>query len=91
MSCRIDQLIFLPGSFHVRPLRINDKLFAITDGGVGDDDLLANGTIVDQGGPGSGPGGVSSVPTLSEWAMVLLALLLLGITAHRYQSVKYQQ
>jgi hypothetical protein len=31
----------------------NTVTFTITDGGLGDDDLLANGTIVDQGGPGA--------------------------------------
>jgi hypothetical protein len=31
----------------------NTITFTITDGGLGDDDLLANGTIVDQGGPGA--------------------------------------
>jgi len=50
--------------------------FTITDGGLGDDDLAPNGTIVDQGGPG-GPSGVAPVPTLSEWAMLLLASLML--------------
>ncbi len=30
----------------------NAITFTITDGGLGDDDLLANGTVVDQGGPG---------------------------------------
>lgn len=30
----------------------NTIMFSITDGGLGDDDLTANGTIVDQGGPG---------------------------------------
>jgi len=50
-----------------------------TDGGLGDDDLAANGTLVDQGGPGA-PGagaGAAMVPTLSEWALLLLAALLL--------------
>ena len=52
--------------------------FTITDGGMGDDDLAANGTIVDQGGPGiPGPGGAQPVPTLSQWAMLLLAALML--------------
>jgi hypothetical protein len=48
--------------------------FTITDGGLGDDDLTANGTIVDQGGPGVGIGG-EAVPTLSQWMLILLALL----------------
>ena len=63
--------------------RQHDHL-TITDGQLGDDDLTANGTIVDQGGPGSsgtGSGGggtatVTPVPTLSQWAMILLSMLL---------------
>jgi hypothetical protein len=53
----------------------NTVTFSITDGGLGDDDLIANGTIVDQGGPGVPPpgAGVAAIPTLSEWAMILLA------------------
>ncbi|QJR15102.1 fibronectin type III domain-containing protein [Usitatibacter palustris] len=55
-------------------------IFTITDGQLGDDDLLANGTIVDQGGPGvpGAPGTVTAVPTLSEWMLMLLALVMLG-------------
>jgi hypothetical protein len=48
--------------------------FSITDGSLGDDDLTANGTIVDQGGPGTSTTGI---PTLSEWMLALLAALLL--------------
>lgn len=55
----------------------NTATFSITDGGLGDDDLTANGTIVDQGGPGwGGAGGASSIPTLSEWGLMLLSSLL---------------
>lgn len=54
----------------------NTAVFAITDGGLGDDDLAANGTIVDQGGPGTG-GAAIAVPTLSQWALLLLASLML--------------
>ena len=47
----------------------------LTDGGDGDSDLLANGTIVD-------PGGVAllaaGIPTLSQWAALWLATLLAG-------------
>jgi Big-like domain-containing protein/VCBS repeat protein/FG-GAP repeat protein/exosortase sorting signal-containing protein len=58
--------------------------FTITDGGLGDDDLAANGTVVDQGGPGTpGEEAVRQVPTLSEWAMLLLALLMLTFAARR--------
>src|SRR5678816_1419057 len=49
----------------------NTVTFTITDGQIGDDDLTANGTIVDQGGPGIPPGQGSSaqqIPTLSETA-----------------------
>jgi len=46
--------------------------FSITDGGLGDDDLTANGTIVDPGGPGEAP----AVPTMGEWAMIIMTLLL---------------
>lgn len=58
--------------------------FSITDGGTGDDDDVA-GQITDPSGavlaPGSAPGtapgaAANSIPTLSEWALVLLAMLL---------------
>jgi hypothetical protein len=44
--------------WYVLPATIagNTATFTITDGGLGDDDLIANGTIVDQGGPGVTPG-----------------------------------
>lgn len=58
----------------------NQVTFSITDGGLGDDDwaLGPNGTVVDQGGPGFG-GSPTAIPTLSEWGMVLLSLLLAGL------------
>ncbi|MFZ5483949.1 MAG: IPTL-CTERM sorting domain-containing protein [Pseudomonadota bacterium] len=49
----------------------NTITLTITDGGVGDDDLAANGTIVDQGGPGIPV--PSAIPTLSQWGMILLS------------------
>jgi hypothetical protein len=58
----------------------NVATFTITDGGLGDDDLTANGNIVDQGGPGI-PQDVAAIPTLTEWGMLLLALLLLLMAA----------
>lgn len=59
----------------------NTATFTITDGSLGDDDLTANGGIVDQGGPGV-PGAVV-IPTLSEWAMLLLLSLLIGLSGWR--------
>jgi trimeric autotransporter adhesin len=59
----------------------------LTDGALGDDDMTANGTIVDAGGPGGGSGavGVASVPTLSQWGLMLLSMLvgLLGLVRER--------
>lgn len=61
----------------------NTVTFSITDGGMGDDDLIANGMIVDPSGPGvpTVAAGVTptSIPTLSEWSLMLLAGLL-GLT-----------
>ena len=57
--------------------------FTITDGAIGDDDLAVNGTIVDAGGPatvnagtGGGGNGVATTPTLGQWGMMILTLLL---------------
>ncbi len=67
----------------------NTVTLTILDGGVGDDDLAANGVIVDQGGPGvalaAPAGGPAAIPTLSEWALAALAaaMLLLGLRAAR--------
>jgi hypothetical protein len=76
-------------SWYILPATLsgNTAVFTIVDGQIGDDDRTANGTIIDQGGPGV-PGGVGSataVPTLSEWAMMLLAslMLLAGMGARR--------
>jgi trimeric autotransporter adhesin len=56
----------------------NTATFSITDGGLGDDDLVANGTFVDQGGPGApgAPGASAAIPTLGEWALIVLAAML---------------
>jgi hypothetical protein len=54
----------------------NTITFNITDGGLGDDDLTADGLVTDQGGPGAGGGAIEPIPTLSEWAMILLAAML---------------
>jgi hypothetical protein len=46
------------------------------DGQRGDDDLSANGLIIDQGGPGQQPG--AAIPTLNEWGMIFMSILLGG-------------
>ncbi|MBI4740267.1 MAG: IPTL-CTERM sorting domain-containing protein [Betaproteobacteria bacterium] len=52
--------------------------FNITDGGLGDDDVSANGQISDPGGSGapSGASNATGIPTLSEWGMMLLSGLM---------------
>jgi uncharacterized repeat protein (TIGR01451 family) len=73
----------------------NTVTFNITDGGLGDDDLAANGTIVDQGGPGvpATPEPVRQVPTLSEWMQLLLAglILAMGLAAMRRKAARGRQ
>ncbi len=56
----------------------NTVTFTIRDGDIGDDDLTANGTIVDQGGPGA-PASSTPIPTLHSALLALLALLLAGL------------
>jgi hypothetical protein len=75
--------------WYVLPAAIvgNVTTFSITDGALGDDDLVANGTIVDQGGPGVGAGSnATDVPTMSEWAMIALILLLGWLGARRMRK-----
>lgn len=56
--------------------------FSLTDGGPYDaDDLAGNGQIADPIVPfGAGGGSVASVPTLSQWGIMLLSLLVAGAT-----------
>ena len=62
---------------NVTGLNDGDQTFIITltDGGPGDEDGVANGTIVEPGGPGvlGLGGGPTTVPTLNEWGMIILA------------------
>lgn len=62
----------------------NTITLTLTDGADGDSDLSANGSISDPGGPVL-PGDVSAIPTLSQWALLLLSLLAaaLGMRAVR--------
>ena len=72
--------------WYVLPATIsgNTATFSITDGGLGDDDLQANGTIVDQGGPGLDlpPPVISTLSKEVLFAMFTL-LLLLGFVGTR--------
>ena len=56
----------------------NTITLTLADGGAGDSDLLENGEISDPGGPAlrTLPTAAQPIPTLSEWAMLLLAGLL---------------
>jgi YVTN family beta-propeller protein len=69
----------------------NTATFTIVDGGLGDDDLTANGTVVDQGGPGvpappaqpqpgsPGGGGCASINTRGPTDPTLPAMTLLAL------------
>ncbi|XAH23520.1 IPTL-CTERM sorting domain-containing protein [Xylophilus sp. GW821-FHT01B05] len=58
----------------------NTVTLTIVDGGLGDDDLRANGTVVEPGGPAlvaaAVGAGATAIPTLSEWGRLLLLALL---------------
>lgn len=70
------------------PTRINGNTvaFALRDGGLGDSDLAADQAIADPGAVVMfGASGVASVPTLGEWALAVLSLLL-GLAAMGHQA-----
>lgn len=50
-------------------------VFPLTEGGAFDFDSNTT-TITDPGGPGIGSAGIHSIPSLSEWGMILLSCLL---------------
>ncbi len=72
----------------------NQVSFTLTDGALGDDDLSANGVIVDAGGPAvpaaapPGGDGVAAIPTVSEWGLILLTLLLGGVATGSLQRTR---
>ena len=75
------------GAANTLTLSGHTATFTIADGGLGDDDLAVNGTIVDQGGPGNPPATATApVPTLGTWAAALLGLLLLASGAGRFRQ-----
>ncbi|MBH1962876.1 MAG: IPTL-CTERM sorting domain-containing protein [Comamonadaceae bacterium] len=85
-SCAAPHWYVFPGAV----IEGNLVRLTLVDGGLGDDDLSANGVIVDAGGPGvvaslAGPGTVP-VPTVSQWALwMMMALLILatGVSMRR--------
>lgn len=62
--------------------RIDGNVITLTleDGGAGDSDGRADGTITDPGGPALPASAATAVPTLSQWALLLLAGLM-GVAA----------
>lgn len=56
------------------PVTVATASFGLVDGGVGDDTDANDGNIVDQGGPGLPPLTAATVPTLTEWGMILFML-----------------
>lgn len=62
----------------------NSVVLTLVDGGIGDADGIANGTIVDPGGPGvpASAASTTGVPTLSQWALGLLVLLVTAIALY---------
>jgi|GEM_PF-3118625 len=57
----------------------------LTDGGFGDADGLANGVIVDPQAIVQDP---SAIPTLGEWAVILLALGMVALAVRRLRIVR---
>jgi uncharacterized repeat protein (TIGR01451 family) len=55
--------------------------FSITDGQLGDDDLTANGSLSDQGGPAESGSETISIPALDPRALAILALLIAALGA----------
>lgn len=56
--------------------------YSLTDGGLGDDDLTADGAILDPAGPGAASGeSPAAIPVMPRWALAILALLLAGLGA----------
>jgi hypothetical protein len=83
-ACNQDHWYFLPSSqVQFAPDRMSVSL-SIQDGGVGDDDLMPDGVIRDPGGPAliSPSESVTAIPTLGEWAMLLLAGLMAWIAMY---------
>jgi trimeric autotransporter adhesin len=77
-------------SWYVLPATFNGNsvTFTITDGQLGDDDLIANGTIVDQGGPGVPP--PPTVPINARW-LLALGLLITFLGTRHLRSYRHKE
>ncbi|RYE42014.1 MAG: IPTL-CTERM sorting domain-containing protein, partial [Hyphomicrobiales bacterium] len=67
----------------------NTVILTLTDGGAGDDDRIANGRIADPGGVAlmaAVAPGTTGIPTLSQWALIFLSLLLAGAGSLRMKT-----
>jgi len=62
---------------------------SLTDGADGDADLSANSVITDPGGPGLPHAFQTPIPTLSEWMLMVLALLMTVITFLRMRRMPH--
>ena len=81
-ACAQDHWYLMPeGQVVVAPDRYSATL-TITDGGAGDDDLIANGAITDPGGFVLLPAAIG-IPSLSQWALFLTAILMVLGSTHR--------
>jgi hypothetical protein len=62
--------------------------FYLTEGGIFDEDSSPN-DITDQGGPGWSVGGVA-IPTLNEWGMIILCLLVLSLGVFMLKKERFR-
>lgn len=69
-----------PAHWYALPATVNGNTLTVTltDGGAGDSDLQANGSIVDPGGAGYA---VADIPTIDERWLAVLALLVASLGA----------
>ena len=73
---------WVDASSHAQGLADGDGVYSVTltDGGFGDADCQENGLIVDPQAPGENP---ADIPTLAEWALIVLALFMVALAVWR--------
>jgi methionine-rich copper-binding protein CopC len=75
-ACLVDHWYQMPTAQAVFAQDRRSVTLSIQDGGVGDNDMTPNQVIVDPGGPVVLSSSAVSIPTLSEWGMILMSGLL---------------